>query len=62
MVLIFVRNVKKFYLKDPVIMSDDNLEEISGSDFRNALKHKKTYKFASKDIFDWASKNFKLLF
>ena len=41
MVLIFVRNVKKFYLKVPVFIANDNLEEISGSDFRNALKHKK---------------------
>ena len=61
MVPIFVINVKKFYLKD-LLSYNDNLEEISGSDFRNALKHKKIYKFASTDIFDWATKNFKLLF
>ena len=58
----FCKECEKILLKGSCYHSDDNLEEISGSDFRNALKHKKTYKFASKDIFDWASKNFKLLF
>ena len=62
MVLIFVKNVRKILLKGSCSHEDDNLEEISGSDFRNALKKKKIYKFASKDIFNWASKNFNSLF
>ena len=62
MVLTFVRNVKKILLKGSCSHSDENLKEISGSDFRNALRHRKIYKFASTDIFNWASKNFKTLF
>ena len=58
----FCKKCKKILLKGSCYHSNDNLEEISGSDFRNALKHNKIYKFASKDVFDWASKNYKLFF
>ena len=58
----FCNKCGKILLKGSCSHSNDNLEEISGSDFRNALKYKKIYKFASTDIFNWASKNYKLLF
>ena len=38
MVLIFVINVEKFYLEDHCFHSNDNLEEISGSDLGMPFK------------------------
>ena len=58
----FCEECNKILLKGSCSHSDENLKEISGSDFRNALRHRKIYKFASTDVFNWASKNFKSLF
>ncbi len=58
----FCKKCNKILLKGTCSHSEDGLEEISGSAFRYALKHNKTYKYASTDIFNWASKNIKSLF
>ena len=58
----FCKECKKVILRGTCSHSIDFLEEISGSEFRYHLKNNKIYKFASKDVINWAVKNFRSLF
>ncbi len=58
----FCEKCKKTVLKGTCNHNVRLLQEISGSELRSCLKNKKTYKYASKNIQNWAAKNFLKLF
>ena len=58
----FCEKCKKTVLKGTCNHNFKLLHEISGSELRYCLKNKKNYKYASKDIQKWATKNFHTLF
>ena len=49
-------------LKGECFHDETEFEEISGSKFRYYLKNNKKYKYASKDIQEWSTKNFAAFF
>ena len=58
----FCKKCKKVLLRGTCSHNSNFLEEISGSELRYQLKKNKIYKFASKEIVNWAKKNLNSLF